>query len=154
MDEREGAASALEALHGAGLLAVIAALVAAGGFDVEAFLGDGVGTDASAAERDRARSVPTAAVADPAGAQYRLPSTTVGTPDPDQQAAFLEAVRLSGTGGWSSRLEILGHGVRACRLLASGLQPTDVAQRLVAQGERRPQAEAVVAVAPNTLCAA
>ncbi|WP_158220368.1 DUF732 domain-containing protein [Kineosporia sp. A_224] len=159
MDERDDLApqadgpgrSALQTVHGAGLLAMIAVLVAVCGLGLQAFLGnpgasdDGTGSDAAPA------ALPSAAPA-AAAAQGYQPPPPLSSPGPDQQAAFLEAVRLSGTGGWSSRLDVLGYGVRACRLLSDGRTGPDVVSALVAAGERPAQAQAVTAAAPQTLC--
>ncbi len=142
--------SSLRAVHGLGVLAAIAAAVAVCGFALLAFLGR-LGTASADVDGDRPEPVARPFVATSADG-YRVPPPADVTPSPEQQAAFLETIRLSGTGGWSSRLEILGNGMRACRLLAEDRQPPDVVSTLVAAGEPAPQAQAVVVAAPDTLC--
>lgn len=159
MDEREGFApqadgpgrSALQTVHGAGLLAMIALVVAVCGFGLQAFLGTpgSAGTDQA---DEPAPPAPVAGAPSAAAAQgYQVPPP-LSSPGPDQQAAFLEAVRLSGTGGWSSRLDVLRYGVQACRLLSDGRPGPDVVSTLVAAGEQPAQAQAVTTAAPQTLC--
>lgn len=152
MDEPEVPAAALRAAHGAGMLAMIAALVAVCGFGLQAFLGH-LGAASAQSGEPPSRPDPVAALTPSPDPGYRPPPTDT-SPGPDQQAAFLETIRLSGTGGWSSRLDILTYGVRACRLLADGRQPPDVVSTLVAGGESAEQAQAVVSAAPLTLCPA
>ena len=160
MDEAQIPDGPVEAAHGAGLLAVIALLVAACGLAMQAFLG-GLGlASAEAGSGDEADPDRAPSAAAPAGALQAAGQdvstgfVNVGPLQPDQQAAFLESIRLSGTGGWSSRTEIVGYGVSACRMLAQGVQPAQVVETLVADGEDRRQAEAVVPAAANTLCSA
>lgn len=160
MDERDGIApqadgpgrSALQAVHGAGLLAMIAVLVAVCGLGLQAFLGDPGGSDDPPRAARAAAPAAQAAQAGAAAQGYQPPPPPLASPGPDQQAAFFEAVRLSGTGGWSSRLDVLGYGVQACRLLSDGRTGPDVVSALVAAGERPAQAQAVAAAAPQTLC--
>lgn len=160
MDDPQLPGGPLAAAHGAGLLAVIAMLVAVCGLAMQAFLGglglataeagSGDETDRGGAPSEVAQAAPSPLPTLGLSAGY----VGVGPLQPDQQAAFLESIRLSGTGGWSSRVEIVGFGVSACRMLAQGVQPAKVVETLVADGEERAQAEAVVPAAANTLCAA
>ena len=160
MDEAQIPEGPVEAAHGAGLLAVIALLVAVCGLAMKAFLGGlglasaDTGSRDDAGHPDAPSQVAQAAPSPVASLDLTAGYVEVGPLQPDQQAAFLESIRISGTGGWSSRTEIVGYGVSACRMLAQGLQPARVVETLVADGEERAQAEAVVPAAANTLCAA
>lgn len=144
-------AAALRSLHRAGLLSLIGTFVAVCGVGLQAFLG-GFGTASADVGPDR----PPVAVAQPApepsASTFRLPPAPDASPGPDQQAAFLRTIQTSGTGGWSSRLDLVGHGMSACRLLATGQPDAAVVDALVADGENRAQAAVVVSAAPLTLC--
>ena len=83
---------------------------------------------------------------------FRLPPPPDASPGPDQQTAFLATIQASGTGGWSNRYDLVRYGLQACRTLSSGSTDADVVEILVAAGEDREQAVAVVAAAPDTLC--
>jgi hypothetical protein len=146
MDERGGSPSALHVLHGAGLLAVIAVAVALCGVGLQAFLGAG----AAAVADQPVAAAPARPSVDP-GSTYLLPAE-VGLPDADREAAFLEAVRATGTGGFSSRQQILDYGTMACGLARNGFDEDAVAARLATRGEPLQQAHVVAVAAPMTLC--